>query len=227
MAGERDVKESGGVGGTAPGELYDWWSRHPRALDAVYALAFLGREGRFRGRSLERLGLERGERVLEVGCGRGNSFHGLRDGVGADGRVVGVDVSAGMVAAATRRIAQRGWRNVAAVRGDARRPPVAEGAFDAAYASMSMSAVPDPERAVEAVYRALGPGGRFVVLDARPFQELPWRALNPVVTPVARRATSWVPEVDIVSALGRTFDDTDVATFDGGSIYVAWARKDG
>jgi demethylmenaquinone methyltransferase/2-methoxy-6-polyprenyl-1,4-benzoquinol methylase len=207
--------------------LYDWWSRHPRALDAVYAMAFLGRESRFRRRSLETLALEPGERVLEVGCGRGNSFAGLREGVGEKGRVVGVDVSEGMTTAANRRIAAAGWGNVAAVCGDARRLPVGEEPFDAAYASMSMSAVPDPEDAVEAVHGALRPGGRFVVLDAQPFQHWPWRVLNPVVTPLAERATNWVSEVDVPAALRDEFDAVEVTTFDGGSIYVACARKEG
>jgi len=216
MSGETEASGSG---------LYDWWSRHPRGLDVVYALAFLGREGTFRRRSLQRLGLTAGERVLEVGCGRGNSLAPLREGVGPTGRVVGFDVSEGMVEAARERIEQAGWANVSVLRGDARRPPVRESTFDAAYASMAMSAVPDPERAVEAVHEVLAPGGRFVVLDARPFQRWPWRVLNPVVTPVAERATNWVPEVDIPAALRARFGAVDVAAHDGGSIYVAHARK--
>lgn len=214
-----------GETGRSGGEVYDWWSRHPRVLDAVYALAFLGREGRFRGRSLDRLAPAAGERVLEVGCGRGNSFAAVREGVGPAGGVVGLDVSEGMVDAARERIEEAGWVNVSALRGDARRPPVRDGTFDAAYASMSMSAVPEPGRAVRAVHEALRPGGRFVVLDARPFQRWPWRALNPVVTPLAERATNWVPEVDVPAALRETFDTVDVETYDGGSIYVAHARK--
>jgi len=219
--------ETNGADGTAPGRLYDWWSRHPRALDAVYAMAFLGRERRFRRRSLDGLSLKSGERVLEVGCGRGNSFEGLREAVGPEGRVLGVDVSEGMVAAANRRIAKAGWHNVAAVRGDARRLPVADGTFDAAYASMSTSAVPDPARAVETVHGALRPGGRFVVLDAQPFQDWPWRGLNPVITPLAERATNWVPDVDVPATLREAFGSVELATFDGGSIYVACARKRG
>jgi demethylmenaquinone methyltransferase/2-methoxy-6-polyprenyl-1,4-benzoquinol methylase len=216
MTGETDPSGSG---------VYDWWSRHPRALGAVYAMAFFGRESRFRRRSVERLDPVDGERVLEVGCGRGNSFGTLRERVGPEGTVVGLDASDGMVAAARRRVDEADWTNVSTLRGDARQPPVRDEAFDAGYASMSMSAVPDPGRAVRAVHGALRPGGRFVVLDARPFQRWPWRALNPVVTPLARRGTNWVPEVDIPATLRRTFDAVDVATFGGGSVYVACARK--
>jgi len=70
--------------GTA--SVYDWWSRHPGALEVLYALAFLGRESAFRGRSLAALDPQSGERVLEVGCGTGNSLGPLREGVAPDGR---------------------------------------------------------------------------------------------------------------------------------------------
>lgn len=129
------------------GHVYDWWSRHPRVLDILYEAAFLGREHAFRRRAIETLNLTLGEHVFEVGCGTGNSFAAIRDAVGPNGTIVGLDTSRGMVRSACTRIHDASWQNVHVLRGDARRPPVADGTFDAAYASMSLSAVPDTKQA--------------------------------------------------------------------------------
>lgn len=209
---------------TRVGALYDWWSRHPRMLEAMYETVLFGRNASLRDRSIETLDVTPGERVLEVGCGYGNSFQALREATGPNGRLVGLDVSRGMIRAARRRVRDRGWRNVEVVRGDARRPPIGPGRFDAAYAAMSLSAVPDPAAAIEATGNALRPGGRFVVLDARPFQQWPWRALNPLIVPVSEFATNWVPEVDLVAVLRDEFESVTVSTFNAGSIFVACAR---
>ena len=202
---------------------YDWWSRHPRALDVLYAVAFLGRERTFRRRAMQTLDPGSGERVLEIGCGTGNSFRSIRGGVGADGAVVGLDVSGGMVTAANDRVRDADWRNVHPVLGDAREPPLDLASFDAAYAAMSLSAVPEPERAIEAVGALLRPGGRFVVLDAQPFQRWPWRVANPLVVPIAESATNWVPEVDLLASLQREFETVSVETYHAGSLFVARA----
>jgi ubiquinone/menaquinone biosynthesis C-methylase UbiE len=208
---------------TRGASLYDWWSRHPRALDALYAVAFLGRESGIRRHAFERLDAAPGDRVLEVGSGRGDALEELGERVGDTGRAVGLDASRGMVEAAHSRNRDQSMDNVHVLRGDARRPPFTAATFDAAYAAMSLSAVPDPERAIEATAAVLRPGGRFVVLDARPFREWPWRLCNPVVVPAAKYATNWVPAVDVVAVLQRVFDDVDVATFNGGSMFVAHA----
>jgi phosphatidylethanolamine/phosphatidyl-N-methylethanolamine N-methyltransferase len=205
--------------------LYDWWSRHPQALDVLYRIAFLGREQLFRQRALETLAPTPTERVLEIGCGRGNSFEPIRNDIGSNGIVIGLDVSRGMTEAARDRIRNAGWRNVHAVHGDARQLPVADEVFDAVYAAMSLSAVPELERALEAIKEALRPGGRLVVLDAQPFEEWPWRLANPLVVPVAERVTNWVPQVDLPAAIRRTFETVAVKTFNAGSLFVACARK--
>ena len=210
---------------TRAGERYDWWSRHPRALEILYDVAFLGREATFRRRAMEALSLTSGERVLEVGCGNGNSFAAIHEAVGSTGTLVGMDASRGMVRSARNRIRDRGWGNVHVLRGDAQRPPLASGTFDAAYASMALSAVPNPERAIEATTDALRPGGRLVLLDAQPFQGWPWRRLNPLVVPVAEYATNWVPQVDLVAILRREFETVDVTTYNAGSILIARARR--
>lgn len=212
------------TGDSGAAAVYDWWSRHPRALSALYALAFAGRERPIRRRAVETLALESGERVLEVGCGTGNSFEPLARGVGSEGTVVGLDASAGMANAARDRARGGGWDRVHAIRGDATRLPVPPGSFDAAYAAMSLSAIPDPVAAVDAVREALAPGGRFVVLDARPFQWAPLAVLNPLLVPLFEATTDWVPEVDLVETLDDRFDTVRVESFNAGSIFVARAQ---
>jgi SAM-dependent methyltransferase len=130
-----------------------------------------------------------------------------------------------MTKAAHDRIRNAGWRNVHVIHGDTRHPPVADEVFDAAYTVMSLSAVLEPKRALEAVKEVLRPDGRLVVLDAQPFEEWPWRLANPLVVPVAERATNWEPQVDLPAALRRTFETVAVETFNAGSLFVACARK--
>ena len=57
--------------------------------------------------------------ILDVGCGTGLNFAGIRDLVGPGGRVIGIDASPSMLAAARRRIRQAGWTNVTVVCADA------------------------------------------------------------------------------------------------------------
>lgn len=203
---------------------YDWWSRRPGALRWLYRFAFLGREGDLRTRSIEALDPAPGERILEVGCGRGNGFSPIREGITSTGQLVGLDASRGMVEAARHRVRDSGWGNVHVVRGDARWPPFGPGGFDAAYAAMSLSAVSDPRTAIEATADLLRPGGRLVVLDARPFERIPLRPLNLLVRPIARFATNWVPEADLLSAIRGAFDAVDVSSYNAGSIVVVRAR---
>lgn len=209
---------------TDVGALYDWWSRHPRLLNVLYDIAFLGRETEFRRRAIELLNLEPGETVLELGCGNGNSFPDIHRDIGRSGTLVGLDTSRGMVQSARNRINLRNWENVDVVRGDARRLPFIDGTFDAAYAAMSLSAVQEPEQAIEATMAAIRPGGRLVVLDAQPFERWPCRLLNPVLGRVSTLATNWKPQVDLVDALRREFETVDVATFNAGSILIASAQ---
>ena len=205
--------------------IYNWWSRHQRLFDRLYDIAFLGRESELRERAVEALDLDSGERVLELGCGPGNSFDALRTRVGSQGAVVGMDYTHGMVERAAVRTLEAGWENVHPVRGDSGRPGVNDAAFDAVYAAMTLSAMPNPPAAVDAAYRTLRPGGRIVVLDACPFQDPPWTLLNPVVVPLSEATTNWFPDESIPDALDARFGSVIMTDFNGGTIFVATARK--
>ncbi|MFB6362308.1 MAG: class I SAM-dependent methyltransferase [Halobacteriales archaeon] len=206
--------------------LYDRWSRRPGLLRLLYMVVFLGRNRHLRRRSIAALELEGGDRVLELGCGTGNALARLRTSVGPTGEVVGVDYSAGMTERAADRIGSAGWQNVHVARADAAQPPVTSGRFDAVYLAMSLSAMPDVEAVLAAAADCLKEGGRLVVLDARPFQHWPWRLLNPLVVPLAKRLTNWFPSVDIPAALRRRFTSFSITEWQGGSVYVAVARSD-
>src|SRR3989337_2318622 len=65
-----------------------------------------------RSKAVSRLGLKRGSRVLEGGCGTGRNLAPLIEAVGAEGQVYGVDLSEGMLAEAKQLCVRREWRNV-------------------------------------------------------------------------------------------------------------------
>ncbi|MFB6122664.1 MAG: class I SAM-dependent methyltransferase [Haloferacaceae archaeon] len=134
--------------------------------------------GRVRAAAVDALDPSPGDTVLELGCGTGANFPALREAVGPEGTVVGVDLTAGMLSRARARIDREGWTNVHAVRGDASQPPVATA--DAVFASFLVGMLADPDAAVGTWLDCLEPHGRIALLDlARSTRQL-GGALNPL-----------------------------------------------
>lgn len=69
--------------------------------------------------------------------------------------------------------------------------PLPVGGCDAAVATLALSTVPVPERAVRRTHDALRPGGRFLVLDVRPFEDGLATTLSPVLSRLFRRVSAW------------------------------------
>jgi SAM-dependent methyltransferase len=72
-----------------------------------------------RKRAVDQLKLRQGDRVLEVGCGTGRNFQFLRDAVGPEGRIYGVDLSEGMLRRARKLCQRRQWTNFGLIKADA------------------------------------------------------------------------------------------------------------
>lgn len=171
-----------------------------------------------------RLTLDRGDSVLEIGCGPGVNFERLRAQVGPAGRIVAVDYSPKMVEKARERAATNGWDNVEVRRADATSVDLDE-TFDGALASLSMSVMPDATAAAQRVRDSLAPGSRFVVFDLRTVPSGPWRVVNPFLSLFYRWFANWNPDADVVGALEATFDEVHVEkTYAAGACYRAVAR---
>jgi len=119
--------------------------------------------GRLRERTVGALDLDGGETVVDLGCGTGATLPYIREAVGPDGRVVGVDLTPELLFRARART--RLWENVAVVRGDATRPPLG-GPVDAVVASFVVGMLSDPAAAVDRWLDLVSRGGRVAILDA-------------------------------------------------------------
>ncbi len=130
--------------------LYDLISRRTPGIRAL------------RRRTIGAIGLSPGDTVVEMGCGPGPNFGPLRDAVGADGTVVGLDLAGGALARAQRHVRAQGWGNVHVLRGDATRPPV--DAADAILGTFVVGMVGDPAAVIERWCDVVGSGGRIGLL---------------------------------------------------------------
>jgi ubiquinone/menaquinone biosynthesis C-methylase UbiE len=154
------VPETGGV-------LIDWLAP---VYDSLCRLMGIGPA--MRHRTLALAELQRGDRVLDVGCGTGVLTRLAAEAVGPEGTVVGIDPGPAMIGVARLRAARTvnraqfelGVIEALAFRNDA---------FDVVLSSFVLHHLPaDVKRAgLSEVWRVLKPGGRFVLLDfdtARP-----------------------------------------------------------
>jgi SAM-dependent methyltransferase len=138
--------------------LDELWGRDARyyelAREHVHRAAAAGIEYEFLDRYLPDTG-----RVLEVGCGEGSNLAVLAK----PGReFFGCDLSALAIAMARRDGHADADRLIVA---DGGALPFRDGALDAAFAVSVIEHLPDPERVLDAMLRAVRPGGRIVVVS--------------------------------------------------------------
>ena len=112
----------------------------------------------------QQLGLVDGERLLDVGCGRGEAAFSLGADLGATGELVGVDASDAMLEVAR----QQSSEVPCAVRfsvGDARSLAESDQSFDVVRSERTLQWLPDPGSVVAEFVRVLRSGGRLSLID--------------------------------------------------------------
>ena len=109
--------------------------------------------------------LQPGMRLLDVGCGPGTITSGLARAV-APGEVVGIDVSADVIATATAHVAEVGVTNARFATANVYALPYETASFDIAHAHQVMQHLGEPVDALTEMRRVLRPGGLVAVRDA-------------------------------------------------------------
>lgn len=125
-----------------------------------------GQLARARGFFLS-LGVRPGDAVADVGAGQGDTALLLADLVGATGRVYATEIDEVALRTIRRRAADRGLENVVAVRGAIDDPGLPTGALDLILVAHSYHEFSHPYEMTAGLVRALKPGGRLVLIEAR------------------------------------------------------------
>src|SRR5271166_2996232 len=137
-------------------------------------------------KTIGRMSLRPGERVLDLGCGAGWATRLLARLVGEGpegfGQVVGIDVSDEMIRHA--RTASKDFENILYVWGSAQQIPWEENFFDKALSVESFYYYPDQERALAELFRVMAPRGRLFIL-INLYQDNPY-------------SLQWVPKLKVL-----------------------------
>ena len=165
-------------------QAYDRWA-------PVYDLVFGGVFSKGRKAAIQATG-NIGGRVLEVGVGTGISLPQYPPHF----RIFGTDISEAMLRKARQRVAELGLKNVEGLAVmDAEKLEFPDDSFDVVMAQYVVTAVPNPEVALDEFARVLRPGGELIILtrvsaDAgmRRFIE---QRLQPVVRPLGFRTAEF------------------------------------
>ena len=117
------------------------------------------------GLPVEHAGLEPGHVVLDLGSGAGLDAFVARHEVGDTGRVIGVDMTAEMIAKSRENVAKTGHDNVEFRLGEIEHLPVDPQSIDVVISNCVLNLVPDKTRAMAEIFRVLRPGGHFCISD--------------------------------------------------------------
>lgn len=177
---------------------------------------------RMRVRTIERLGLRPGDRVLDVASGTGLSFPLLREAVGAEGEVIGVDVSPEMTVLARQRIADAGWQNVTVLESTIESVDI-PGPLDAVLFNFTHDVMRSPP-ALERIFTVAGPDARIAIAGMK---YMPWwmAPVNVIVRAKAR------PYMTTFEGLNRPWDlalpylsEFEWSSELFGTAYIGWGR---
>ena len=131
-----------------------------------------------------------GRRILDVGVGTGIALPDYRP----TSRVIGVDYSESMLRKAIERVRTLALEHVDGIAVmDAQRLAFPDKLFDAVVAQYVITAVPDPEAALDEFARVVRPGGEIILINHIGAETGPRRLIEQGFAPIARKL-GWRPE---------------------------------
>ena len=132
------------------------------SANTYYLIGF--REFAYRQMAVQELRLNPGDTVVEIGCGTGLNFELLQRQVGPQGHIVGVDLTAEMLAKARRRMERNHWSNITLIQSDAAAFEFPQ-QVDGVISTFALTLVPEYDTVIQHAAAVLPNGKWLVILD--------------------------------------------------------------
>jgi len=117
--------------------------------------------------------VNKGEAVLDIGCGAGVDTFVAANMVGPEGRVTGIDLIPEMLEQARTNLEKTSSKNVTFKEGSAEQLPFPDGTFDVVISNGVFNLIPEKGKALRGVFRVLKSSGRFLLADQILMGEMP------------------------------------------------------
>jgi len=128
---------------------------------------------------IERSGIKKGMRVLDLGCGSGAFTPFIARTVGERGKVYALDIQADMLKQLENKLSRpenRDIKNIKLIEGNAYELPFEDNSLDLVNMVTVLQEIPDRNRALQEVKRVLRPGGFLAVTELFPDPDYPWKS---------------------------------------------------
>ena len=200
-------------------DMYQSGAKHYDFTTILFRLIGL-RMKAYRLLAIKKLSLQRGNCVIELGCGTGLNFPFLMEQIGLKGRLIGVDLTPGMLDIARVRVERSGWKNVELIQSDIAAYNFPEG-VNGVLATGLFGYIPEYDRVIKAASQSLVPGGHLAILDGKQPENLPSWLFKIVLklggpfgyTPEYFNVRPW-------ESVERYFKETSFETRYGRMIYI-------
>lgn len=165
---------------------------------------------RFGRRTVDRLSLRSGMRVLDVCCGSGASAIPAAEAVGPTGYVLGIDVAEDLLRLGRNKAASRGFTQLEFRNGDMLKLNIRQTEFDAVVCVFGIFFVTDMETAVRELWQQVRVGGRLAITTwgprfFEPLNTVFWNSVRDVRPDIYKGFQPWerVAETEALSDLMR------------------------
>ncbi len=130
---------------------------------------------------LEKAKIQAGEKVLDLAAGTGLVTFRIMDLLGPEGNMIATDLSDEMVKKGTEKACEKGLTNVTFQWMDAENLSLEANSFDVVSCALGLMYFPDPDKAIQEMYRVLKPKGRVALAVWGSRKNCGWAEIFPIV----------------------------------------------
>ena len=184
------------------------------------------RQWDYRVKAVQALELQRGDTVVDIGCGAGLNFPLLEEAIGPEGTLIGIDLTDAMLTQARKRVEESGWSNVKLVQSDAAVFQFPRG-VDGILSTYAVTLVPEFDPVIRNGCQALKPGKRWAIADFKmPSGALSF--LSPVLAQLLVRPFGGTLEMSSRhpwESIGKYMQNIRMTEFYMGAVYVVVGER--